>query len=212
MAHAPDGAVEAGEGLGPVDLLGQRPEQDVVDQGGLARSRHTGHRHQLAQGELHVDVVQVVLTGPFHHQGLVPAGPTHRRHRDGPDPGQVLPGDRVRIGLQPPRAGHRSRVHDAATVLTGTRADVDHVVGHPDGLLVVLHDDDGVAQVAEALEGADEALVVPLVQADGRLVQHVEHPDQPTADLAGQTDALGLAAGQRGGRPGQGQVVEAHVE
>ena len=55
-------------------------------------------------------------------------------------------------------------------------------------------------------------LVVPLVEADGRLVQHVEDPDQAAADLAGQADPLGLAARQGGRRAGQGQVVEPHVE
>ena len=53
--------------------------------------------------------------------------------------------------------------------------------------------------------------VVPLVQPDGRLVQHVQHTHQPAADLAGQPDSLGLAAGQRGCRSVQVEVVEAHV-
>ena len=97
-------------------------------------------------------------------------------------------------------------------MLPRPRPDVDHVVGAADGLLVVLDHDDRVAQIAQPLEGADESLVVPLVQADGGLVQHVEHPDQTAADLAGQTDALGLAPRQRGGRAGQREVVEADVE
>jgi hypothetical protein len=54
--------------------------------------------------------------------------------------------------------------------------------------------------------------VVALVQADGRLVEHVEHAHEARADLAGQTDALGLAARQRGRRAVQREVVEAHVE
>src|SRR5215510_13664921 len=45
----------------------------------------------------------------------------------------------------------------------------------PDRLFVVLDDDHGVAEVAQAHEGVDEALVVALVQADRRLVEHVEH-------------------------------------
>ncbi len=90
--------------------------------------------------------------------------------------------------------------------------DVDHVVGGADGLLVVLDHDDRVAEVAQALQGADQALVVALVQADRGLVEHVEHADQAAADLAGQPDALGLAARERAGRAGQRQVVEADVE
>ena len=99
-----------------------------------------------------------------------------------------------------------------AAVLAGARADVDDVVGDPDGVLVVLDHDHRVAQVPQADEGVDQLAVVPLVQADGRLVEHVEHADQPAADLRGQPDALRLAAGQGGRRAVEAQVVQAHVE
>ena len=50
------------------------------------------------------------------------------------------------------------------------------------------------------------------MQADGRLVEHVQHAAQPAADLAGQTDALRFTAGQRGCRPPEGEVFEPHVD
>ena len=106
----------------------------------------------------------------------------------------------------------RPRVDDLAAVLAGAGPDVDHPVGDLDRLLVVLDDEHGVAEVAEAHERVDEAAVVALVEPDRRLVEHVQHADQAGADLAGQADALGLAAGQRAGRAGQREVVEAHVE
>jgi hypothetical protein len=99
-----------------------------------------------------------------------------------------------------------------AAVLTRSRADVHHVVGGADGLLVVLHHDHRVAQVAQPLQRPDEPLVVPLMQADGGFIEHVEHAHQAAPDLAGQPDALGLATRERPGRPGQGQVVEADIE
>ena len=58
----------------------------------------------------------------------------------------------------------------------------------------------------------DQPVVVALVQADARLVEDVEDADQAGADLGGQPDALGLAAGQRGRRAVEREVVEAHVE
>ena len=127
-------------------------------------------------------------------------------------PGQVLPGQRVGVLHQAARSGDRAGMDDPPAVLPRPGAHVDHVVGDADRLLVVLDHDDGVPQVAEALEGADEPLVVPLVQPDGGLVEHVEDADQAAADLAGQPDALGLASRQGGRRPGQGQVVEPHVQ
>ena len=45
-----------------------------------------------------------------------------------------------------------------------------------------------------------------------RLVEDVEHADQPGADLRGQPDPLRLATGQRAGRPVEREVVEADVE
>jgi hypothetical protein len=101
---------------------------------------------------------------------------------------------------------------DVAAVLARPRADVDDVVGDPDGVLVVLDHDEGVAQVPQPDQGLDEPLVVPLVEPDRGLVEDVEHPYQPRADLGGEPDPLGLPPGQGGRRPGEGEVVEADVE
>ena len=85
-------------------------------------------------------------------------------------------------------------------MLARQRADVDDVVGFQDRGLVVLHHDQGVAQVAQPHQRVDQALVVALVQTDRGLVEDVEHADQAAADLGGQPDALRLAA-RRGCRP-----------
>jgi hypothetical protein len=74
-------------------------------------------------------------------------------------------------------------VHHLAAVLPRAGPDVDDVVGHRDRVLVVLDDDDGVAEVPQAGERVDETAVVALVQPDGGLVEHVEHADQTRADL-----------------------------
>ena len=167
-----------------------------------------GHRHHAAEREVDVDVLEVVLTGAPHGEHALRLAP-HRRHRDLPLAGQVLAGER-RLGLEQGR--DRSGHHDVAAVLARAGADVDDVVGDPDGVLVVLDHDHGVAQVPEAQQGLDQLVVVPLVQPDRRLVEHVEHPDQAAADLRRQPDALGLAAGQGAGRAVEAQVVEADVE
>ncbi len=75
----------------------------------------------------------------------------------------------------------------------------------------MLDHDDGVADVAQAAQRLQQAVVVALVQADRRLVEDVEHPGQPRADLRGETDALALAARQRAGGTRQGQVFEPDV-
>ena len=73
----------------------------------------------------------------------------------------------------------------------------------------MLDDDERVAEVAQLLERVQELFVVALVQADARLVEDVQHPHQARADLSGQTDALGLAAGECRGRARERQIAEA---
>ena len=51
-------------------------------------------------------------------------------------------------------------------MLARAGADIDDPVGAADGLLVVLDDEDGVAEIAQVQEGVEEPPVVPLVEAD----------------------------------------------
>ena len=75
----------------------------------------------------------------------------------------------------------------------------------------MLHHDHGIAQIPQVLQGAQQLVVVPLVQADAGLVQDIADPHQAGADLGGQADALGLPAGEGGGGPGQGEVLQPYV-
>ncbi len=93
----------------------------------------------------------------------------------------------------------------------GARAHVDDMIGGADGLFVVLDDDHGIAEIAQALQRFQQLLVVALVQADGGLVQHIEHAGQARADLRGETDALAFAARQRAGAARQRQIFQAHI-
>ena len=72
----------------------------------------------------------------------------------------------------------RARGDQFAAEPSGAGAEVDHVVGALDGLLVVLHHQHRVAQVAQLRQRVEQAAVVARVQADGGLVQHVEHAAQ----------------------------------
>ena len=101
---------------------------------------------------------------------------------------------------------------DLAAMDAGAGADIDHIVGGADGVLVMLDDDHGVAEVAQSFQRDQEARVVALMQPDRRLVEHVEHAGQAGADLRGKPDALALAAGQRAARPGQCQVIEPDID
>ena len=66
--------VRAGVGAGPVERPGQRPIEDVVDQGGLAGSADPGHRGEQPQRHRGVDVLQVVRPGAADHERAVARG------------------------------------------------------------------------------------------------------------------------------------------
>ena len=54
----------------------------------------------------------------------------------------------------------------------------------------MLDHDDGVAQVTQAEEGVEQAVVVPLMQPDTGFIKNVEDSHQAGADLGSEADAL----------------------
>ena len=93
----------------------------------------------------------------------------------------------------------------------GAGAKVHDVIRLPDGVGVVFDHEHGVAEVAQALERGQQAVVVALVQPDAGLVEDIQDADEPGADLGGQPDALGLAAAERAALTVQREIAEADV-
>ena len=136
------------------------------------------------------------------------AAPPRRGHGDGQLAAPVLRGQRALLLRQ---AFDRAGIHHAAAVFARAEAHVDQVVGHRNHVGIVLHDEDGVALVAQHPQDGNQLLVVARVQADRGLVEHVERPHQRGAKRRRQVDALRLAAGQRGRQTVQRQVVQADI-
>ena len=76
----------------------------------------------------------------------------------------------------------------------------------------MLDHEHSVPHVAEMFEAAQQPFVVARMQADARLIKDVQDADQAGTDLAGQPDALGLAAGECRGGAVQREIVQSHVE
>ena len=129
-------------------------------------------------------------------------------HGDLARAGEELAGDRLPVPLDLRR---RPLGDDVPAVLARARAHVDEPVGAPHHLLVVLDDDDGVAEVAEPLERADQPVVVALVQPDRGLVEDVEDADELRADLRREPEPLRLAARERGRGAVEREVADADV-
>ena len=61
------------------------------------------------------------------------------------------------------------------------------------------------------VQRVEQLVVVPLVKADGRLVQDIGNAHQAGADLCRQADPLRFSAGQRSRGAGKGQIVQSDV-
>ena len=207
MLQSLDSVAAARVEPGVVQLVGQGLIENFIDQRGLAGAGHTGDAGEGSQGDFHVDPLQIVLPGAPDGDGLSAARPAAGGNGNPFGPGQILSRDAPGTGHDILQGAGR---HNLSAVDTGPGTYVYDVVGGPHGVLVVLHHQQGVAQIPQALEGGDELVVVPLVQADGGLVQNIQHPHQGGADLCGQPDPLALAAGQRGGGPAEGQIPQSH--
>ena len=195
---------------GAVELVGQHGRQDVVDQRRLARARHPGDRGEHPQRERDVDLAQVVLPRPHH--GQLPSAvdrPPDSGNLDALPAGEVGAGEGLAVAQQlgevplcticppcSPAPGPMSTTQSACAMVSSSCSTTISVL----------------PRSRSRDQGLDQPAVVALMQADRRLVEHVEHADQPGADLGGQPDALRLTAGQRGRRARQRQVVQPDVE
>src|SRR4029453_4873865 len=95
--------------------------------------------------------------------------------------------------------------------IAGAGTQVDDVVSDANGFLVVLDDDDGVAEIAQPRQGGEELPVIPLVETDRRLIEHVEHAGQVRADLRGEPDALPFTARQRRRAASEREIADTDV-
>ena len=147
----------------------------------LAASRETPVMQvKVPSGIAAVTLLQVVGGGAVDGELLAAALAALGRERDLAAAGEIIGGEAVLAGEQ---LVERALRDDLAAVDAGAGAHVDDIVGGADRVLVMLDDEHGVAEVAQALERFEQAVVVALVEADRGLVEDVEHARQAGADL-----------------------------
>ncbi len=97
-----------------------------------------------------------------------------------------------------------------APVLARAGTEIHQIVSGAQDIGIVLDDQDGVAEIAQTLEDADELGGVAGMQADGGLVEHVERADKLRSKRRGELDPLRLSAGKRGGQTVERKVIQAN--
>ena len=195
-----------------VEMARGRGVQRIVDQRGLARARDAGD----AGEQPHREVERRRSSGCCREAPAISSQRARRsarvarrrQRRCCRRPAQVLAGQRVAAtavisaGVPCAMTGRRA---------ARARTHVDDVVGGAGSRPGRARPRARVAEVAQMLERVEQALVVALVQADRRLVEHVHHARQARADLAREPDALRLAARERVGAAIERQIVEPDV-
>ncbi len=159
----------------------------AVDQRALAGAGQAGHDNQDAEGDVDVDVAQVVGRRPADLQG---AGRGANAVLEGGPVVEVAAGG----GPAGPQPLERALEDDLAARGPGTGAQVDDVVGDRDRLGLVLHDEHRVPLVPQPHEQVVHPRDVVRVQADRRLVEDVGDIGERRAEVADHLRPLGLAA------------------
>ena len=130
---------------------------------------------------------------------LAPLG----RDRDFLCAGEILAGDRPGLGDD---IVDRARCDNFAAVNARAGADVDNEVRRAHRVLVVLDDQNRVSQIAQTAQRIEELVVIPLMKADGRLIENVEYAHEARADLGRKPYSLALAARERPCRARKRQI------
>ena len=182
---------------------------------GAAGAAEDGH---LVARDFYVDRAQVVLAGAADGdvRGFATLAVFLRRGRPEPLFAIRLDAERRREDLARVRVDiasdffRRAAGDDSAASFAAVGADVDDPIGGLRHVEIVLDDEHRVAGVDEGVQHFEQQLDVGEVQAGRRLVEQVQRAAGGFFhQLAGQLDALGFAAGERGRRLADLDVVEA---
>ena len=160
------------------------------EQSGFATTRYAGDAGEGAERDFGTDIFEVVRLRAGHLERFAIALTALGRHSDLQHAGEILASQAFGVGHD---VIDRAFGHDFAAVDAGTGADVHNMIGHADGVFVMLDDDHGVTEIAKTFQGFQQPVIVALVEADGGFVQHIKHAGEAGADLRGQTDALAFA-------------------
>ncbi len=102
--------------------------------------------------------------------------------------------------------------HNMPAPVAALGPQVNEIIRGLDDLQVVFDDDHRVAGFHQAVQYLEKLVDVSQVQARGRFVQDIEGAaGGPFTQFPGKLQALGLAAGQRGGGLPQLHVAQPHV-
>src|ERR1700722_11634302 len=155
-----------------VQTLRERTVEDVVHQRGFSRTGNTGDDGEQSEWNRDVDVLQVVAVRAENGDGFAIGRAASVWDIDFHAAGKILAGERSGIGGN---VVGRSGGNQIAARFARAGTKIENIIGAANGFLVVLDDQDGVAQIAQGLQRGEQLTVVARVEADGGLVQNVQN-------------------------------------
>ena len=120
--------------------------QDLIDQGRLPGSRCSRYTDELPQRNIDIKVLEIVLSRALDFQPLAADRSSRCRGGDRALSREILTG---RGSLALHDVAQLSFTHNRAAVDAGAWSHLDHVVGRPDGVLIVLHHHYRIAQISQ---------------------------------------------------------------
>src|SRR5882762_2941595 len=209
LIRAENFAMRGGRFRGAIELLREGAIENVVDERGLAGAGHAGDDREHPKRKRDIDVFQIVGAGAENLNRFAVGAAAFFGDGDFGGTAQILTGEGFRRVFDLLRLALGDEV---AAGVARAGAEVDDEIGAADGVFIVLDDEDGVAEIAKMFEGAEKAIIVAGVEADAGLVKDVQNAAKARADLSGEANALGFAAGERGSRAIEAEIAEADRE
>ena len=93
---------------------------------------------------------------------------------------------------------------------SGARSDIDDIVTGTHGIFVMLYDNDGISDVAQALQSCYQLIVVALVKSDTRFIKDIHDADERRTYLCCKSDTLCLSARKRSRAAGKGEIFQSN--
>src|SRR6202043_2291801 len=89
--------------------------------------------------------------------------------------------------------------HELAPMLACAGPKIENAIRGSHNVRIVFDHEDGISQVTQIMKYFDQPVSISAVQADRRLIEHIQRPHQSRAQRGGQLNALRLAP-REGGR------------
>ena len=102
--------------------------------------------------------------------------------------------------------------HDRTAKSTGSRSEIEQSIGSIQYFAIMFDQQHRVAKISQSFQRNQQSSVVARMQSDCRFVEHIQHARQRSSGLAGQSNALRFAAGQRRHRTIERQIIQSDFD